>query len=296
MGFVKWLIWFGLISTSAAIIAGYFGALHPLGDSLAVFRRELSVLLLVLSVIGMAFHFGRLAQVGLALALSATLPIVWGMRDQPAVGDYAHYQKNLLWNNNRLDDAIADIAASDAQVVTLQELSAANMRALDALSQAYPSQNVCASSAAGRVAVLSVWPKTDVEGVCGTGIAAMQVIGPDGPLWLVSLHLKWPWPFDQAAQLPGILALIETLDGPIIVAGDFNMVPWGNSVRQIAQASNTRRTGQIRQTLRLGRYNVPRLPIDHVLLPQGWTGGQERRGTFGADHYGLLTRWTVAGG
>lgn len=120
----------------------------------------------------------------------------------------------------------------------------------------------------------------------------MQVETPDGPVWVVSLHLHWPYPMGQAAQVRALLPELAALKGPVVLGGDFNMVPWSHSIRAIAAATNTRRIGAVQYTLPLkGLYT---LPIDHLLVPQTpQAASTEKRPLLGSDHYGVLARFSI---
>lgn len=106
---------------------------------------------------------------------------------------------------------------------------------------------------------------------------------------MVTLHLHWPWPHGQAAQVDILASAIAALDRPVVVAGDFNMVPWGASVARIERAARARRTGATVTTF--ARFPLLPLPIDHVLLPEGWAGRQSVLAELGSDHRGLLVHF-----
>ncbi|QQA44288.1 endonuclease/exonuclease/phosphatase family protein [Pelagovum pacificum] len=276
-----------------AIGASYLGRWHGAGDSVAVFRFELSLLLLVGSAVlaGLGPRGG--AVTGLVLALVAGGPIALGMArtgvapDGPAV---TLYQKNLLYLGLEQQAIIGDILAAAPDVVTLEEVSPANRPVVEALRGEYPSVTLCPFSGAGAgdVAVLSRYPMVDGSSVCAPGLAAMTVRRDDGTeLTVAGLHLFWPWPYEQRAQVAEILGTLRDLDAPVLLAGDFNMVPWSWSLRSIGRASGSHRVGPVEKTIDRGS-RLLRLRIDHVLAPDGWTGTVERRPRFGSDHYGLL--------
>lgn len=122
-------------------------------------------------------------------------------------------------------------------------------------------------------------------------IAALQVKGPEGPFWVVSVHLFWPWPRGQAAQVARISPLLAELDGPKVIAGDFNMVPWGVPVEQIARAGRASVLSPRPVTLvQFG--GLLRVPIDLVMVTGG-EGAVERRDRLGSDHHGLLARYRL---
>ncbi|MCX8955709.1 hypothetical protein OU790_20025, partial [Ruegeria sp. NA] len=71
------------------------------------------------------------------------------------------------------------------------------------------------------------------------------------------------FPYDQSTQSRIIAERIADLDGPVLIAGDFNMVPWGASVRRIAAAADNQSFGAVLNTHDLGRWHLP-LPIDNL--------------------------------
>lgn len=71
----------------------------------------------------------------------------------------------------------------------------------------------------------------------------------------------------------------------VILAGDFNMVPWGYTLRQIAEASGCLQIGPVWNKVSV---IVLPLPIDHILA--SGTGVSERRPRLGSDHFGLVAR------
>jgi len=83
--------------------------------------------------------------------------------------------------------------------------------------------------------------------------------------------LHWPYPHAQPKQVLALVAEIEKLIGPVVIGGDFNMVPWSHALRQFASASRSDRAGPVVRTL-IHSSGILRLPIDHILVP----GGQGR--------------------
>jgi endonuclease/exonuclease/phosphatase (EEP) superfamily protein YafD len=299
---------FLLLFVSLALAASFGGRFHGLGDTLAVGRPVLAVVVALLSLTVFLVRRRFLGAVGLALALGAGLSLVPPAPASVAperARDYSIYQKNLLWS---LPDTLPmreDIRHASPDFVTLQELHRRNRPILEALRGDFPHQHFCPFATVGGTAVLSRWPPTGAPPVCGgnSGMAAMQVATPDGPLWIVSLHLHWPYPFRQPEQLASLLPVLEGLGGPVLVGGDFNMVPWSHTVRAVAQATRSASAGYAGGTFafsyeRDGRNlaaGLPELPIDHVLVPEtGLPVSVMRRERLGSDHRGLLAVFAMA--
>ena len=277
------------------VLLGFTGSLFAPGDAVAVIRPQAGVLLIPLAAILWSMKARRAAIVSLTMAVLAIGSVgpsfLASGTDCP--GECLKlYQKNLLskaWPRYSLAD---DIIASDAEIVTLQEVSEHNREYMANLFAHYPFAVTCKFRTAQDVAVLTSLPAVDGSGFClaGAGMAGLQVLAPNGQLiWLVSVHLEWPFPFDQFRQSQIIAKKIADLDGLVLIAGDFNMVPWGGSVHRIKQAAGNRYLGAFRNTYRLGNWLLP-LPIDTVLVPQGVTGTTELRPYMGSDHLGVLAR------
>lgn len=277
----------GALVTLAIIVlaGGYLGRLHPLGDSLAVIRSFAVVAVLVTAVLAnmAGMNFASFAASLFAMICGLQLLLAYQIPGPP--GRIAVYQKNMYARNSDLAGLEADIRAAAPKVLTLQEVTEANAVLLDNLKDVYPSQHYCPSDGVGGEAVASPLPMVPETGFCAPGMAAMQVTDEDKRFWIVSIHLRWPWPHPQSAHVRTLLPVLAKLEGPVIIGGDFNMVSWSHAMRAIGDVSRTVTAGPT-----LGSYvgfdPFHWLPIDHVLAPSG--GRVRLRPLFGSDHMGLL--------
>lgn len=272
----------------AALLGGYAGALHPAGDSLAVFRPWLAAAALVLALPLLLFGPRLLALLLAAPALVALAGLLLPRAlPPPPPGPFAVYQKNLRHDVDHVAEILWDIEATRPDAILLQEVSAGNEELLRLLERDHPHQLRCPTGMLiGDTAILSRHPIVPGAGRCEGRATALRVETPQGPLWLVSVHLRWPWPFSQAAQVEALAETLSRLDGPAVLGGDLNMVPWSHAVRRLAAALRARPLGPAPATLRIG--GVLPLPIDHVLATG--PGQVERRPLAGSDHHGLLAR------
>lgn len=277
-----WTVWLML---ATALALGYAGALHPVGDSLAVFRGQILFVMALVSLGQRAVSDRGRALFGLGVVFAASVPLALQYLVTPEAGDLRLYQKNMLYNNPDLGPLEADIRATDPDVVTLQEVSAPNRALLAAIKDILPAQQYCRFAGVGGVAVATTLPLIEGSGFCAAGLAGLRVQGPDGPLWLLSVHLHWPWPYKQPAHLAEILPVIAGLDGPMVVAGDFNMVRWSSAMDAVREAAGVRAAGPV-----LGTFPqfapFATLPIDQVMAPGG--GQVVLRPLLGSDHFGLV--------
>lgn len=272
------------------VLAGFGGAVHPAGDSLAVLRVQMTLVLALVSL-AMLVWYWRWAVLGLALcALSAATVLgPFGAGGATAAADLTLYQKNLSFRMRDTRALVADMRLMGADVVTLQEVSEPLKAILVDLGDAYPHHAFCPLySAIGGVAVLSRAPIQKTLCIERSGMVAAYVT-PTGraPHWVVSVHSHWPWPYRQAERLAVILPALATLDGPVVLGGDFNMVPWGHAMQRIRHETDTRRTRGPWSTFTRFHPWAP-LPIDQVLSPNGGTASL--RAGLGSDHLGLFAR------
>jgi len=252
------------------------------------------MLALALSVVQLAMRVLWRGALGALAALVIVVPIILDMRIAPVgevtADEISLYQKNAWFENPSPEALVADLRLVRADIVTLQEVTDPLARVIDTLAGDYPHQHRCR----GGVYILTRLPLAEGGARCpqdrGLNVIALQVETGAGPLWVAALHLRWPWPYDQAAQVDRILPFLAELDGLVVVAGDFNMVPWGHSVQQISATAGAERMGRLERTFEFGTPLV-RLRIDHVMAPRGWRGSTMLRPLAGSDHFGVVARF-----
>jgi endonuclease/exonuclease/phosphatase (EEP) superfamily protein YafD len=289
----RWVLAAAGLGILLALALGYLGRWHAAGDSFAVFRAQGAVALALVAGLGLMMGARRLAAVGLVVAALTGGPLLAAYQTAGDAGDLTLYQKNMLFRNGDLAALAADIRAVAPEVLTLQEVSEPNRALLAGLEDVLPHQIFCPFGSVGGTAVATRLEPVPGTLTCARGLAALQVEGPRGRVWLVSVHLHWPWPYGQAAHLEALLPVIAGLEGAVVVAGDFNMVCWSAALAAVREAARVSHAGPVRGTFpHFGPLLV--LPIDHVLAPGG--GNVELRPLAGSDHRGLLARVRVTEG
>lgn len=284
----------GAIILIGLVLIGFSGRFFAPGDAAAVVRPQAGALLIPLAAALWLMTARLSAFFSLtiaAIALGSVAPGFFVSKTDCSEACLKLYQKNLLakaWPRYSLAD---DIIASGAEIVTLQEVSDHNRKFMADMFNHFPTAVTCKFRPAQDVAVLTSLPAVGGSGFClaEVGLAGIQVLAPNNQLiWVLSVHLEWPFPFDQYHQSQIIAERIANLEGPVLIAGDFNIVPWGGSLRRIKEAAGNYRLGAFRNTYRSGGFLLP-LPIDTVLVPKGVTGTVELRPYMGSDHLGVLT-------
>lgn len=275
------LVTLGLFAT-LGVIYGAMGPLHRSADSVAMLGPAFGLFM----VIGAYATRRAWLRVWMGLAGVLTMAnVVIFLQPQAPGDDLRLYTKNLRHDRPAPRALADDITASGADVVFLQEISATTAPLLATLSERFPHQHLCRwDDARFGIAVLSRLPLSG-PGQCSAqrALAAAPITLAGAQVWLVSVHLPWPWPSNSAANEAAASSLIASLDGPIIAAGDFNVLPWSGRLRRLRAASRTRLARPMQFSFASGAL---RLPIDHVLAPTG--GALNLRPRFGSDHYGLL--------
>lgn len=287
--------WFDLFRLAChlltlVIFLGFLGAVLPVGDSLAIFRIEFTALLAICGCI--AFYLGR----GLIPMTAATTVIISTMSILPYAGrgekivepDLTLHQHNVLYGNRALDQLIQEIGQIGADVLTFQEISETNFARLRAgLEQEYPHYQVCLYSQGGLAVMMrDLGPRLDFGCASKGRLAWMQVMTPKGPVTVASIHQLWPWPKGQFWQKERLSREISQLAAPVILAGDFNNVPWAATVRSSARAADGRLARGLERSY-IFNSPWPRFRIDHVIVPLGAEVHATLTPGWGSDHQGI---------
>ncbi|HHZ10259.1 MAG TPA: AP endonuclease [Rhizobiales bacterium] len=272
---------------SLPLVAGFLGSWHPALDSFAHLRAHLAVSLALAAL--PALFLPGIRRVGWtalllgAAAFSSTLPgaALPGVSPVSAAfhakdGNTAVYrllQLNLRFDNRTPEKVLSLIGRLSPDVVTLNEVSRYWTPKLSLLENAYPYRILCAvDSNVGATAVLSRRPFVPgTAGACHVdGSMSTATIDFGGrPVAVAALHLEWPWPFDQPAQIGRLAPHLAALAPTALVAGDLNAVPWSHAVRRIAAAGGLARAPAAGPTWLWRRLPVSLRPwigltIDHV--------------------------------
>lgn len=299
-----------LVALAAAIAFGYLGRLHLAFDSFSHLRLHLAALLLLLVPALLAARLRIEAGFATALGLAAAIQTV-GL--QPAASlardgtgpTYRLLQMNLRYDNPTPEATLSLIGTVRPDVLTLSEVSDMWRGRLALLEAAYPHRLICPQpSHVGGTAILSRRPFAEgFEPRCGDrGSFAHARLDLGGrEVEVATLHMGWPWPFEQPWQLPRLAPLLEAVGDTAIVAGDLNAVPWSHAARRISGASEARILRGIGPTW-LDR-RLPQswrrwigLPIDNLMVKGGVTpAGVSTLENPGSDHTPVLLEFTVAG-
>ena len=231
---------------------------------------------------------------------------------------------NLQVTNRRVDEVIAAIADQNADVVVLQELSPQVAAAAEKqLSDIYPYQVLSVYEWPSEMGLLSRYPLREAPAQLG-GQRQRVTLDIDGrEVTLLNIHLPSPdydvspLPFARRVSVPAgyddfwreqearlLLREIDTIDGPLIAAGDFNT----GDREPLYQAFAARLRDVYRETAwgfgftfpSKGAYFGVPLPLPVVRIDYVWTRGvtpvaaQVKCGVGGSDHCMLIADLRVS--
>ncbi|RUU04356.1 AP endonuclease [Mesorhizobium sp. USDA-HM6] len=301
-----------MVAISAALLAGFLGALHPALDSFSHFRIHLSVLtaLLALSLLGSSYRLQVAAVLLFAIASFATtlsaLPRLWPQQAVARPADrivYSLLQMNLRFDNPTPKKVLSLIGRTNPDVITLDEVSGMWTTELGYITSAYPYRILCPyPNGVFGVALLSrrpfatgTAPHCEPRGAMATATIDFGGTGVD----VAAIHLSWPWPREQYWQIGELAEPLAALGETAIMAGDCNAVPWSAAVRRVAQLSSTTLMPSVGPTWIYRKLpDVLRrfagLPIDQVFSKGGVTiHSATRLEDTGSDHLPVLVEFSL---
>jgi endonuclease/exonuclease/phosphatase (EEP) superfamily protein YafD len=202
---------------------------------------------------------------------------------------------NVLYANRDPAGAVAWLRAHPAEVVLLQEVTAAWQDAVEGALAEYPYRFVHPREDPYGIAVLSRTPLLGVRKAdfAGDGLPSVVAVIEAGgrPLQVMNLHTHWPVaPRLAEARDRGLQAAAREIRGgslPTVLAGDLNLTPYAPAFGALLVESGLRDAlaGRAwRPTWQAGFWPLA-LPIDHVLVPDDVCVVATRiGGDVGSDH------------
>lgn len=207
------------------------------------------------------------------------------------------FSANLLYVNGDMGGIAEELRAADPDVVVLQEVSPLNLAALEAAGvlDDYPYRLLAPRPDPFGSAILSRLPLVDSELLLFAGIPLPRttVMVGDRRVRLYDAHTRAPTGRSVStwkAQLAELRRLVESEDGPRVVAGDLNATSGHRAYRDLLAA------GLREAHVERGRWWVatwprdrwwspPLVRFDHVLVSPEVAVVDVREGTGrGSDH------------
>ncbi|NVM41793.1 endonuclease/exonuclease/phosphatase family protein [Ochrobactrum intermedium] len=311
---LSFLLLLAAVALSVPLVLGFLGAVHPALDSFSHFRAHIAALLAVLTLPLLFTGMRREAAMLLLFAVMALSTTIGAARDflsgstgaqadEQAGARYSLVQINLREDNPEPKRILQMIAREKPDVITYEEASDQWTKWLTILQGSYPYHLNCADDPnTWGVGILSKRPfSEEAQTACvGDGLLAIAPINFGGTtVHVAALHFSWPWPRWQPHQLRYIEPELQKLNGPLIIAGDFNAAPWSNAVRRVEYASGARHLTGIGGTWMTHLLPVTLapyigLPIDQILVSPEIGGAKvSAREDAGSDHLPVRLEFSV---
>jgi endonuclease/exonuclease/phosphatase (EEP) superfamily protein YafD len=213
---------------------------------------------------------------------------------------------NLSHENAEPDALLAELAAADADVVALQEVTPRlwGVIARTSLRDAYPYRAVRAAEGSGGIALLARAPLHGTNVVWldrrAALLASVEVEGRSVTVLAVHPHSPLDGYSRYAAEMDDLDAFIERLPRPLVVAGDFNSTRFNRRFDHLLDgdlrdAHNARGKAFATSWPNGTRLALPLL-IDHVLVSDEvevldvWEGDGA-----GSDHRPVIADLAILG-
>jgi endonuclease/exonuclease/phosphatase (EEP) superfamily protein YafD len=202
-------------------------------------------------------------------------------------------------DHRSLDQMASDVLALDADVLNILELTEADRSALHAagITERYPHFVEDARAGAHGSGIYSRYPLRDtgVLEIGGAPMAHATVDLPAGPATVIAVHTTQPLagPGHLDAELEQLREAISHMDGPVILAGDFNATRQHQALRELLETGFTDAhlaTGRgWAATWPVGRRLPPFALIDHVLVsPDLAVASVDEVAISGSDHRAVV--------
>lgn len=278
-------------------------------DLLAQFMAPALFATLALTVAIAIFRMPRAAGLGLAscLLLGLTVWPQWfpkASAGEPTAPVVRLYSANLYYLNTDTAGIRRSIESADADIIILIELTSDPALKVEDVLAGYPyrvaSMRLDQTRGPSRSVIASRWPLTArADPPDGLHSVAATARTPLGPVNFVGVHLTRPWPFQhswgQISQTMALGEVVENLDGPIVVAGDFNSVSSARIGKQVRRDLGLRPAPGFPGTWPSDLPSAFSITIDQVYASPDLAFVSRRLGRpNGSDHRPVVTEFTRA--
>jgi len=180
---------------------------------------------------------------------------------------------NVRQGNDEPEKAVEWLQSVDPDVIVLQEMWRLKKPPFDALLKAYPHQVGDQS-----IVILSKYSIESQGQITRAGFSSWnetlarwaQITIDNVPVEVLAVHPARPfYPDLQRQDMDSLTRFVQTRQGPLVVAGDFNQTPWTQSLQRFTEITGLGRLNTYHPTWPMRRDEmafVPLLPIDNVFI------------------------------
>ena len=276
--------------------------LHWMLDLTTHFRVQyLAAALVMLALLALRRRWWICAALGVTAAISAA-PVVpylpWpASTSSSATAPLTVLSVNVSYrqlSERRLREVIRE---ADPDVLVVQELTPYAAEVLADLDTTYA--HALKFPADGPYGI-AIWSRFELEGAQIFALGRLPAIetrvrAPSGTFAVFGVHLSAPTTPRRAAardeELRQLGLRSAAVDGPLVVAGDFNLTPYSPRFADwlVASGLTDTRRGRTPSASWPTLLPIVGIPIDHVAVSSEFEILSHRRlPDFGSDHYGVL--------
>lgn len=218
---------------------------------------------------------------------------------------------NIYAKNDNLNALALSVLEVDPDIVVFQEFWRWHRAGLEErLTKTYPYTLHCQGGRRSFVALYAKIPFAPQPGNdCmdsltadqRTSIISVQFPATEthGSFSVVTTHFDWPVPIQrQRKQVDTFIEALAQVDGPVLVAGDFNSTPYSYSLKSLIERASLQRIAKNIPTWPAPpTYPIPMPPwlqLDQIMSRGNVIATPAHRGpNGGSDHYPLYTDFYI---
>ncbi len=290
------------IATACISIVTIFDFAHRYIELFSHFRQQylvMSLMLLVAFAIRRNTVYTALLFAVTALNAGYALPWYFGGVQAASSTTLRLLHANVYANNDQYGRLLDLVAAEDADIVFLQEITPAWEDALQPLRETYPYTYVQARDDYFGIAMLSRVPPDTIRQVDSPPLQYPTIVASltldDAALTVISTHPMIPLGQANYAarneQLRSIADLVTQTNGAVVLTGDLNTGMWGANYRRLLRSTGLTNASRGFGILPTWPTFMPlaMIPIDHVMISSEVGVNDIRTGPhIGSDHLPLI--------
>ncbi|NQU59257.1 MAG: endonuclease/exonuclease/phosphatase family protein [Rhodospirillales bacterium] len=207
---------------------------------------------------------------------------------------------NVFEDNPSPGSVIDFLRHKNADIVVLEEVTPGLVKMLKTLADVYPHMLFCDNTPTCDLTLLSKmpWRSAEIRNLSLTGpfVAVAQYDVNGFRFTLLGTHLDrpaLPLPNEREhfhhRQVEKLSAMLQRIEGPLVVVGDFNATQWSPSFDKIIKGTGLKRVdGGILPTWP-SQFSYLGIPIDQILITEEFTGSTMTVGPqVNSDHLPLI--------
>ena len=211
----------------------------------------------------------------------------------------AHF--NVLKYTSSHDSTVRRALETEADLISFQEVDAAWAQSLaNGLVDAYPHYRIEAREDAFGLAVFSKTPLTEVDTFQMEGIPNLSgtLEWKGESIRFFTSHLKSPLNYDnfqaRNRHMEALADHVERVDGPVLVIGDFNTVPWDASLLAFRKDTNLIDSRKDLSATYPSGLSFARIPIDYIFHSEEMRcEGFATLPATSSDHLGIVGVYSI---